>query len=128
MSQNRTAVAGDKAKMPELENPVPAEILRLRKSFGNQSNLAEVLGVDRSSVTRWLHGRDIPDAENEEKITALRYVMTRLLKFLKEEAAVSWLEGINAHLGNQRPLDLLRHGRIAEVISAIEQTEAGSYA
>lgn len=109
-------------------NPVPAEIEVLRESFGNQSALANVLGVDRSSVTRWLQGKDAPDAENEEKIAGLRYVMTRLSKLFNHEAAASWLKGINAHLGNQRPLDLLRKGRIAEVISAIEQTESGSYA
>lgn len=60
--------------------------------------------MDRSSVTRWLHRNDAPDADNEERITALRYVMTRLLKFFKEEAAIAWLEGRNAHLGDQRPL------------------------
>ena len=42
--------------------------------------------------------------------------------------AAKWLQGVNAFLGNQRPVDLLRCGRISEVMAAIEQTEAGSYA
>jgi hypothetical protein len=41
---------------------------------------------------------------------------------------MSWLKGINAFLGNQRPIDLLRNGRVSEVIAAIEQTETGAYA
>jgi DNA-binding transcriptional regulator YiaG len=111
-----------------IPNPIPAEIESLRGTFGSQSVLAVILNVDRSSVTRWLHGEDAPDPKNEERITALRYVMARLQKIFRTEAAIAWLKGMNAHLAHQRPLDLLREGRVAEVISAIEQTEAGSYA
>jgi transcriptional regulator with XRE-family HTH domain len=110
------------------QSAVPAEIEVLKEAFGNQSAVADVLGVDRASVTRWLQGKDSPDLENEERIAGVRYVMIRLTRILKPQIAESWLKGINAHLDNKRPLDLLRDGRIAEVISAIEQMEAGSYA
>lgn len=110
------------------ESPVSAEIDSLKASLGSQSNLAKLLGVDRSSVTRWLKQKDFPDPENEEKIIALRYVISRLTRIFKEEVAASWLQGINALLGNQRPIDLLRNGRVTEVMAAIEQTETGSYA
>lgn len=109
-------------------SPVSAEIDSLKASLGSQSNLAKLLGVDRSSVTRWLKREDFPDPENEEKIIALRYVISRLTRIFKEEVAASWLQGINALLGNQRPIDLLRNGRVTEVMAAIEQTETGSYA
>lgn len=107
---------------------VPLDILSLKDVVGSQNNLAGILGVDRSSVTRWISGEDAPDQENAEKIVGLRYVITRLSKFLEPEAVSDWLEGINAHLRDQRPIDLLRHGRMTEVIAAIEQAEAGSYA
>jgi transcriptional regulator with XRE-family HTH domain len=110
------------------QDVVAAEIEVLREVFGNQSAVADVLGVDRASVTRWLQRKDSPDLENEEKIAGVRYVMIRLSKIFKPQVAESWLKGINAHLDNNRPLDLLRDGRITEVISAIEQMEAGSYA
>lgn len=126
-ARKRTADLGS-LQNSSLQNLIPAEIERLKESFGNQSAVANVLGVDRASVTRWLHGKDSPDQENEERIAGVRYVMIRLSKIFKPQVAESWLKGINAHLGNQRPLDLLRNGRITEVISAIEQLETGSFA
>lgn len=106
---------------------VPLDILRLKPVVGSQNSLADILGVDRSSMTRWVSGEDTPDLESAEKIIGLRYVITRLSKFLDSEAVTDWLKGINAHLRNQRPIDLFRHGRMTEVIAAIEQAEAGSY-
>lgn len=114
---------------PEVaSNVIAAEVENLRDSLGSQSEVAAILGVNRSSVTRWLYGKDSPDMENQEKITGIRYVVTRLSKTFKTETAIKWLHGTNAHLGNQRPIDLLRNGRLSEVIAAIEQTEAGSFA
>jgi len=110
------------------KDAVKAEIGNLRILFGSQNRIAELLGVDRSSVTRWIKGQDLPDSENEEKIIAIRYVLSRLTRIFQEEVAMSWLKGINAFLGNQRPIDLLRNGRVSEVIAAIEQTETGAYA
>jgi uncharacterized protein (DUF2384 family) len=43
-----------------------------------------------------------------------------------EQPARKWLQGNNAHLRNNRPIDLLRQGKVSEVIAAIEQLEAGS--
>ena len=42
--------------------------------------------------------------------------------------AEKWLTGLNALLGNRRPVDLLRQNRIAEVLAALEQTQSSSYA
>jgi hypothetical protein len=36
--------------------------------------------------------------------------------------------GINAHLGDRRPIDLLREGSLSDVIAAIEALKSGSYA
>jgi uncharacterized protein (DUF2384 family) len=108
-------------------NVVLAELQSLTDGVGNQARVAELLDVDKSSMTRWLQG-DQPGLENEERIVALRYVMVRLLRLFKPETAMDWLSGINAHLGNKRPIDLIKKGRITEVAAAIDQTEAGSYA
>lgn len=109
-------------------NVVLAELQSLADGIGNQARVAELLDVDKSAMTRWLQKGDQPDPENEERIAALRYVMVRLMKLFKPPVAMDWLQGVNAHLGNRRPMDLLRHGRITEVLAAIEQAAAGSYA
>ncbi len=110
------------------QNVVLAELQSLTERFGNQVAVAQLLDVDKSSITRWLKREDKPDPENEERIAALRYVMVRLLKVFEPEAAMDWLLGVNAHLADQRPMDLIKAGRVTEVLSAIEQADTGAYA
>lgn len=105
-----------------------AELQFLTDRFGNRARVAEALDVDKSCITRWLQGEDEPGAESEERIAALRYLAFRLSRIFRPEVAIDWLQGVNAFLGNQRPIDFVRHGRMSEVMAAIEQTDAGSYA
>ncbi len=96
------------------------------EAFGNKSVVADAFGVNRSTTARW-HTHQ-PDPENELKIAALRLILLKLRTLYRPETAEKWLMGINAFLRDQRPLDLIKQGRFAEVLSAIEQTEAGGYA
>ena len=109
-------------------NAALADLQNLTDRFGNQSKVAELLDVDKSALTRWLTKGDRPDAANEDKIAALRLIALRLSRLYEPETAMKWLLGVNAFLGHQRPSDLIRRGRIAEVLAAIEQTATGSYA
>ena len=99
----------------------------LAQQFKNQSQLANLLEVDRSRVSRWLKS-DVPDLENRNKVEALEFVLSRLTTFLSAETSRKWLLGVNAHIGGQRPINLLRQGRVAEVIAAVEQLETGAFA
>jgi hypothetical protein len=98
----------------------------LARQFKSKSQLARFLGVDRSRISRWL-ASEAPDPENRTKVEALEFVLSRLSALLSPETSMKWLLGMNAHLGNRRPIDLLRQGRVAEVLAAIEQFETGSY-
>ncbi len=99
----------------------------LSGQFRSQSRLAALLAVDRSRVSRWLR-TEAPDAANRHKLEALEFVFSRLQSSLPSATAEKWLLGVNAHLANRRPIDLIRDGRVAEVIAALEQFEAGAYA
>ena len=99
----------------------------LADTLGGQSEVARILRVNRSRVTRWLKG-EAPDAANLARLQALEFVMARLLQVFPPAAARKWLTGVNAHLGNRRPMDLIGHNRVAEVIAAIEQADVDSYA
>lgn len=61
-----------------------------------------------------------PDPDNREPISGPYEVIATLSGFLAESSIPKWLNGVNAHLGNRRPISALREGRIAEVIAAIE--------
>ena len=111
----------------QLENDLGRMELRfLAFRLGGQSQVAHLLKVNRSSVSRWLAKKLEPS--QLVKIVGLNLILQKLLKVYKPELALDWLNGINAHLGNRKPVDLVRDGRIAEVMAALEQDETLAYA
>ena len=104
-----------------------AKLRRIVEAFGGQSEVARLLHVHRSRISRWLAGEQ-PDPQNHARLEALEFVLARLQQTFMLPTAHKWLTGINAHLGNRRPIDLIAHNRVAEVIAAIEQDDLGSYA
>lgn len=103
------------------------KLQRLSDHLGGQSEVARALDVDRSRVSRWLRSSG-PDPENLAKLDALEFVVARLQQVFPPDVARKWLTGVNAHLGNRRPIDLVAVNRIAEVVAAIEQDAEGTYA
>lgn len=103
------------------------KVQALREDFKSSARIAELLGVNRSQITRWLRGAGI-DPLNAEKIDLLEMVWANLLRLYSRDAALAWLTGLNPHLGDRRPIDLIRMGRTAELMSAIRQERAGSFA
>jgi transcriptional regulator with XRE-family HTH domain len=98
-----------------------------RRAFPSDAEMARVLGVDRSRMSRWRQGEP-PDQENAERILALDTAVELLSGFLDERSIPKWLYGINAHLRHRKPVDVLVSGRLSEVIAAIEAEKSGAYA
>jgi uncharacterized protein (DUF2384 family) len=99
----------------------------LRVDFKTQAALADLLGVSRSQITRWLRGAGI-DPLNAEKVDLLELVWSSLLRVYQPEAARAWLFGLNPHLGDRRPIDLVRAGKTEELMRAIRAERAESFA
>jgi uncharacterized protein (DUF2384 family) len=99
----------------------------LSRDFSSQRRLAELLGVSPAQVTRWRRGQGI-DEVNAQRVDLLELVMSQLLRLYSSEAAERWLVGLNPHLGDRRPIDLIRRGRSRELIEAIAAERAGSFA
>lgn len=114
-----TALDGKLARM---------EIATGAAALGSAAALASYLGVDRSQVTRALKRGQRLRHEAAWRLTALEATYGALRHLLDEEIIPDWLQGANAHLQGRRPIDLLRAGRVAEVMAAIEAERAGSYA
>jgi uncharacterized protein (DUF2384 family) len=104
-----------------------AKIQALKQDFETGAALADLLGVSRSRITRWLQGAGI-DPLNAEKIDLLDLVWSNLLRVYEPQAARAWLFGLNPHLGDRRPVDLIRLGRTEELMRAIRAERAGSFA
>jgi uncharacterized protein (DUF2384 family) len=99
----------------------------LSRDFRSQRRLAELLDVSPAQVTRWRRGQGI-DEVNAQRVDLLELVMSQLLRLYSAEAAERWLVGLNPHLGDRRPIDLVRRGRSRELIEAIAAERAGSFA
>jgi uncharacterized protein (DUF2384 family) len=109
--------------------PVSTEekVIALSRDFGSQRRLAELLGVNAAQVTRWRRGQGI-DEVNAGRVDLLELVMAHLLRVYSAEAAERWLVGMNPSLGGRRPVDLIRRGQAREVLDAIANERAGSFA
>jgi uncharacterized protein (DUF2384 family) len=103
------------------------KIEALKVDFKSAAALADLLGVNRSRITRWLRGEGI-DPLNAEKIDLLELVTANLRRIYDADAARAWLVGVNPHLGDRRPIDLVRAGRIEELMQAIRAERADSFA
>lgn len=104
-----------------------AAYLYARRAFESDAELADAFPVSPSRVARWKQG-DAPDAENARLLRDLGIVVALLDGWLEEEAVADWLHGVNAHLGHRRPLDVVRDGRLSEVVRAIEAERSGAFA
>src|SRR4051794_37468117 len=103
------------------------KVKALSQDFGSQRKLAALLDVSPAQVTRWLKGKGIDDL-NADRVDALEIVMSQLLRLYTPEVAAMWLKGFNPHLRDCRPIDIIRLGHAREVLDAISQERAGSYA
>jgi transcriptional regulator with XRE-family HTH domain len=103
------------------------KVVALSEDFHSQRRLAELLGVSPAQVTRWRRGQGI-DELNAQRVDLLELVMSALLRLYSAVSAELWLRGTNPHLGGRRPVDLVRAGRARELLDAIAQERAGSFA
>src|SRR5437763_1670485 len=106
---------------------IAAKVDALRIDVGSAARLADMLGVSRAQVTRWLRGSGI-DPLNAEKVDLLELVWANLLRLYEREAALAWLFGLNPFLGDRRPIDLIRAGRTEELMRAIRAERSDSFA
>jgi hypothetical protein len=99
----------------------------VRSAFSSDAAIADFAGVDRSRVTRFKQGRNL-EPHTAALLDAVGVTVTQLRGFLDDDAIPEWLRGSNAHLAHRTPLDVLRTGRLSEVIAAIEAEKSGAFA
>src|SRR5687768_12166980 len=96
-----------------------AYYLEARKGFATDSALAEAMGVNRSQVSRWAQGR-AAHAENAWLLRDLATTVSRLADYYNPGTIGRWLFSGNPDLGGEKPMVLLRQGRLPEVLMALE--------
>jgi transcriptional regulator with XRE-family HTH domain len=106
---------------------IARKVEALTHDFRSAAQLADLLGVSRSQITRWLRGAGI-DPLNAEKVDLLELVWANLLRLYERDAALAWLFGVNPLLGDRRPVDLIRMGRTEELMRAIRAERSDTFA
>lgn len=96
-------------------------------AFPSRAALAEWLGTARSQVTRASQGMVI-GGDTGWQLSGLHVVVSALLTMYDVEAIPGWLHGVNPHLGDRRPLDVLATGDVASVMGAVQAARTGSFA
>ena len=99
----------------------------LSRDFRSQRRLADALGVSPAQVSRWKRGQGI-DPDNAERLDLLELTMSALLRLYETSTAEKWLFGLNPFLRRRRPIDVIRQGKVEELLGAIRQEQAGSFA
>lgn len=99
----------------------------VRSAFPSDAAIADFAGIDRSRVTRFKQGKNL-EPDTAALLDAVGAAVTQLRGFLDDDAIPDWLRGSNAHLGHRTPFDVLRTGRLSEVIAAIEAEKSGAFA
>jgi hypothetical protein len=103
-----------------------AYYLEARKGFTSDAALADAMGVHRSQVTRWSQGRSA-QAANGWLLRDLAAAVSRLSDFYQMGTINRWLFGANPDLDGEPPIDLLRQGRLPEVLMAIQAQTSGAF-
>jgi uncharacterized protein (DUF2384 family) len=103
------------------------KVAALSDDLRSQRRLAELLQVSPAQITRWRRGEGI-DEVNARRVDLLELVVSTLLRLYDAEAAEHWLHGANPHLGGRRPIDAVRAGQTLQLLDAISQESAGSFA
>jgi len=105
---------------------VAQKVKTLSVDFRSSARLADLLGVSRSQVTRWLRGAGM-DPLNAEKVDLLELVWSNVLRIYEQDAALAWLFGVNPLLGDRRPVDLIRQGRTEELMRAVRAERSDTF-
>jgi hypothetical protein len=125
-------VPGSRSERPLVQTVDPAQCiqrayyLEARKGFTSDAALADAMGVHRSQVTRWSQGRSA-QAENAWLLRDLAAAVSRLADFYQTGTINRWLFGANPDLEGEQPMELLRQGRLPDVLMAIQAQTSGAF-
>ena len=91
-------------------------------------DVANMLGTTPETVSRWNQGHAYPRPNKENLLVNLEYIVERLAEFYTDpNTARAWLYSRHIYFNGLRPADLIREGRIEEVLEAIQSMANPEY-
>lgn len=96
------------------------ESLREKGAMKN-IEVANLLGTRPETVSRWNQGRAYPHAATEKTLLELEYIIDQLADFYTPNEARQWIFAPQKLLTGESPANLIRTGRIDEVMRLVGQ-------
>jgi putative toxin-antitoxin system antitoxin component (TIGR02293 family) len=93
----------------------------------DRADFARLLETTPRTVSRWLHREAAPRGDSRERLLEVVYVLDRLARVLRPEAAHDWLLTPNQLLDHDKPIDLLAAGQYRRVLGAVEALAEGVF-
>jgi hypothetical protein len=89
--------------------------------------VANLLGTRPETVSRWNQGRAYPHASTEKTLLELEYIVDQLSDFYEPQEARLWIFSPQKLLAGASPAELIRSGRIDEVLRLVNQVRDAVY-
>jgi hypothetical protein len=96
-----------------------------RKGAMRSVDVANLLGTRPETVSHWNLGKAFPRSDAERTLSDLEYLVDLLSDIYEPEEARSWFYSRQKLLGGAAPADLIRAGKIQELISAVDRLRDG---
>lgn len=119
------------AAVERLEKKAAKDIIEAaREAFGlTYTELASALGVDRRTVLRYRRRASVPSPAVRARMNEAREIRFLLGEvFGDREARWEWLHSSVPLLRGRRPIDLIRQGKLDEVLGVLAGLYSGAYA
>ncbi|HSR48669.1 MAG TPA: antitoxin Xre/MbcA/ParS toxin-binding domain-containing protein [Anaerolineales bacterium] len=94
----------------------------------DNADLAAALQVDRRTVQRYRSGASYPTRRVRSSIADLRELAILLDEIFADDAdALRWLNKGVPVLKGRRPIDLIKRGKLSEVVTALNTYHSGAF-
>jgi transcriptional regulator with XRE-family HTH domain len=100
-----------------------AHYLRVRRAFSSDVQMAEMLGLDRTRLIAWKKGASVPRYEHLRYLADVATTVDALMNFLHPSVVADWLTASRLDLANSTPVEMLREGRLPDVLMGVKALE-----
>ncbi len=90
-------------------------------------DVANLLGTRPETVSRWNKGRAYPQPSKEKTLLELEFIVDQLSDFYEPNEARQWIFAPQRHLDGRSPAELIRDGKIDEVMNLVNQLRDAVY-
>ena len=98
-----------------------------QKGAMKHTEVANLLGTRPETVSRWNQGRAYPQPSTEKTLLELEYFVDQLSDFYEPTEARQWIFAPQKLLNGKSPAELIRNGRIDEVMRLVSQLRDAVY-